>query len=166
MFRRALVLSGLLALSPAVSQAALLMLVDGVPGPATLAGYAGWFDIENLQWNIDRSSATPHSVHVTVRVSASTATLHQAAANAGVLKRIAIDQVRSVDSAALLVARLTCEEPTMRSTTTSHQADELGMISLDIRCARVLWEYFDYNAQTKTVSKAGKGSWNFKTNTP
>lgn len=166
MFRRALVLGGLLALSPAVSQAALFMLVDGVPGPSTFTGYVGWFNIKSLKWNIDRSSATPHSVRVTVEVSANTATLHQAAANSGVLKRIAIDQITSQDATGVLVARLTCEEPTIRSSSTAHQPDQQGVIELDIRCLRVVWEYFDYNSQTKTVTKGGKGSWNFKTNTP
>lgn len=167
MIRPAWILGGLLGLSPAVSQAALLMLVDGIPGPATLTGYTGWFNIESLQWNIDRSGTTPHRLLVTIDVSANTALLHQLAANGSILKRIAIDQVSAQEASVALNARYTCEEPTIRSSTTSHQSDQRGMIALDIRCGRLAWEYFDYAPGTpKTLLRQNKGSWNFKTNTP
>lgn len=168
MIRRGWILAALLALSPAVSQAALLMLVDGVPGPSTFVGYAGWFSLESMQWNIDRANATPHKLNVTVEVSAGTATLHQAAANGSLLKRIAVDQVAtSSESGPVLIARLNCEEPIIRSSSTAHQPADQGIISLDIRCTRLFWEYFDYaNGIGKPLTRAGKGSWNFKTNTP
>ena len=169
MIRRAWILGGLLALSPAVSQAALLMLVDAVPGTATLPGYVGWFTLRSLQWGIDRSNtATPHSVHVTLEVSAGTATLHQAAATGGAFKKIAIDQVSTVDGGNVtLVTRLICEESLIRATSTGHDSDDRGVIALDIRCGRLAWEYFDYSSGTpKTLVRQGKGSWNFKTNTP
>jgi hypothetical protein len=165
MIRRAWVLGGLLALSPAASQAALLMLVDGVTGNSTLTGYAGFFNLGSLQWNIDRSGTTPHAVHVTLEVSANTALLHHYAANGTIVKRIAIDQVAQQDTSVQLMARYICEEPVIRSTSTSHHADQRGVIALDIRCTRLAWEYFDY-AVGKTLSRQAKGSWNFKTNTP
>ena len=169
MIRRGWILGALLALSPAVSQAALFMLVDNVPGPATLPAYTGWFVIDSLSWNIDRSNtAAPHKLAVSLVVSAGTATLHQAAAVGGVFKKIAIDQVDIGEAPTpTLHARLTCEEALIRSSSTSHDSDDRGRIELDIRCGRLAWEYFDYAAGgTKTLLRQGKGNWNFKTNTP
>ena len=168
MIRRGWILGCLLALSPAVSQANLLMLVDNLPGTSTLSGYAGWFVLDGMSWNIDRSnSATPHQMTVALEVSANTATFHQLAANGTVFKRVVIDYVEIMGDAAtpLLVARLSCEDLIVRSSSTSQDRDERGKIELDFRCGRLAWEYYDYTS-SKTPARKGTGSWNFKTNTP
>lgn len=167
MNRRAWLLGALVALSPAVSQAAALMLVDGVIGPAKLPGYAGWFHLEAFSWSIDRSKTSePHGFNVVLVASATTAALVQASASGAMAKKIVVDQVFMADGSALqLRSRLACEEPFIRASSVSADADDSARMSFKIQCGRLAWEYFDYN-DNKSLAATGKGSWNFKTNTP
>jgi hypothetical protein len=166
MRRRGGLLAGLLALLPAVSQAAMFMLVDGVPGPSKYTNYGGWFSVDSAQWFIDRTKAgEPHSIVVTLRSSAQTAALIQLSASGAILKRIVVDHVSTSEAAPVLNNRLTCDDAQIRSSSTSGDSDDIAQIELKILCGRLAWENFDYNAQ-KTLAAQGKGSWNFKTNTP
>ena len=167
MNRRGWLLGALVALSPAVSQAAALMLVDGVVGPSKTAGYAGWFNLEAYNWSIDRSKTPePHTFNVVLVVSAAAATLIQASASGALPKKIVVDQLESVDGGFLLNGRLTCEEPAIRASATAGDPDDRARLNLKIQCGRLAWEYFDYNSTSKALVASGKGSWNFKTNTP
>lgn len=159
--------AGLLALFPGVSQAAMFMLVEGVTGPSKMPNYVGWFIVDNASWSIDRAKvAEPHSLIVALRSSAGTAALIQLSASGVPLKRIALDHVSVAEgTATLIMERLACEDPIIRSSGVSADADDFAQVQLKIRCGRLAWENFDYNSQKK-VAAAGKGSWNFKTNSP
>lgn len=166
MIRRGWMLAGLLVLLPGVSQAAMFMLVDGFPGPSKYASYAGWFSVDSAQWFIDRTKAgDPHALVVVLRSSAQTAPLIQLSASGAILKRIVVDHVSTSEATPVLHGRVTCDEVQVRSSSTSGNAEDVTRIELKILCARFAWEYFDYSA-TKALAAQGKGSWNFKTNTP
>lgn len=167
MIRRALVLGGLLALLPAVSHAALLLMVEGVPGTTTLPGYTGWFNAENSAWGIDRSNAAaPHTLSVSLELTANLATVAQASAQGATFKKIVVDQLATLSGENFkLVSRLTCEEALVRAYSSSSAAADRAIVQLDFRCGKLLWENFDYTSQGQPL-KSAKGSWNFKANTP
>ncbi len=164
MIRCALILGGLLAPLPAISQTALVLLVDGVPGPSTIADHSGWFTLNNAVWGIDRSNASaPHTLSVSLDLSANVATLAQASANGTLFRKIVIDNVFQLDKP-LLISRLTCEEALIREYSSSAEAADRTRVKLDIRCTKLTWENFDY--ASGALVRGAKGSWNFKTNTP
>lgn len=168
MIRRVWILGGLLALAPAVSQAALVMLVDGVPGPSTVLNHVGWFDIDSVSWSIERGNTTaPQKFVVVIKSSAGVATLMQASASGTGLKKIVIDTVFTGNSSAsqVLDSRLTCEGTHILNFGASGHAQDREQVSLSLQCGRILWEKYDYTSAGQP-SKSGKGSWNFKTNTP
>jgi len=167
MIRRDWILGGLLALLPAVSQAAILMMVDGVIGPSKVTGYGGWFPVQAINWSIDRSKAAePHSVAVTLDSSATVATLIQLSATGAPSKKIVFDVVSQESDAALqLHARFSCEDAYIRSSATHADSDRRPVVSLTIQCGRLTWENYDFGT-SKAVTAVGKGSWNFRTNTP
>jgi hypothetical protein len=168
MIRRVCILGACLALLPAVSQAALVMLVEGVPGPSKVQNYSGWFILDSVEWGIGRSNvAAPHTLTVSLVFSANVATLAQASASGAVFRKIAVDQISAaVENAPQLVSRLVCEEASIREFSSSADSNDRAQVELDIRCARLTWEGFDYDSQNKALAKGAKGSWNFKTNTP
>ena len=168
MIRRALLLAGFLAMTPAISQAAVLMMVEGVIGPSKTTGYSGWFNLNAFSWSIDRSkTAEPHDVSVVLDSSATVATLIQASANGASLKKMVFDSLHIVsgDAAMLLDSRVTCEDPLVRASSVSQDENDRAVVELRIRCGRLAWELYDYNS-SKGVATLAKGSWNFRTNTP
>lgn len=167
MIRRVCALGAFLALLPAVSQAALLLMVEGVPGPATLPGYTGWFNADSVAWGIERANAAaPHTLSVSLELTANLATIAQVSASNAAFKKIVVDQVSFQNGGTpQLAARLTCEEASVRAFSSSADSDDRAQIQLDIRCGKLVWENFDYTPQGQPLRTA-KGSWNFKSNTP
>jgi type VI protein secretion system component Hcp len=166
MIRRSWWLGACAALLPGLAQATALMLVDGVTGSAKLQGYAGWFEIRAYSWSIDRSkTAQPLQFNVEYEWTAPASTLAQLAVTGTILKKIVIDQVAPIDGGLLLVSRVTCDEASFRTTANSTSASDRSVGDLQVQCGRLQWEYFDY-ATNKGLTATGKGSWNFKTNTP
>ena len=169
MIRRALVLGALLTLAPALSQAAIRMMVEGISGPSKTTGYSGWFELNSLSWSIDRSkTAEPHEIAVTLPASAAVATLIQLSAAGVSAKKMVFDTLHGFapDASFLLDSRVTCEDPTIRASTTAGSSDDRSNVALHIRCGRLVWELYDYGKDSKVAALAGKGSWNFRTNTP
>lgn len=154
------------AFLPVVSQAAAMMMVDRVTGPSKMTNYVGWFFADSASWSIDRAKvAEPHSFSVTVQSSAGAAALLQISASGTSVKRIVLDQLATSDGGSVVMQRLTCEDALIRSSAVHVPPEPRALIELKIQCGRLLWEHFDYSDQ-KTIIAAGKGSWNFKTNTP
>jgi hypothetical protein len=162
-------LAACLALLSLPAHSGNLMMVDGIVGPSTVAqAYAGWFDVDTLAWGIDRSEPTgPSIVTVVIQSSAATAALAQPAASGAGLKRIVFDEISLGQQSIQVTARVQCEEALVRSYHSASVPTVAGRakVSLTIACGRITWEYFDY-AGTGPPSKSGKGSWNFRTNTP
>lgn len=146
------------------------MQVDGVPGPATVQGYAGWFVVNDVSWNLERSnSAVPNSIIVSAPVAAGFAPIAQASASGALFRKLVVDMAKPLGSSSgqmLLTIRLICEDAQIRSFQGSIGDDDpTGSARLDIRCARLHWEYYDLGADGK-IRQGLKGSWNFKNNTP
>lgn len=161
MCRRCWILAAWLVVVPASAHANVLMLVEGVPGTAALKDYGGWFPIESLQWAIDRSSgAASQTLDVRLRVSAGVATLRQSAASGSPFKRIVFDHLGNSG----LRSRLTCEDALIRSFDVGWSMNE-SLQGLRMQCARLVWEEVDRDAGGAII-RSGKGSWNFRTNTP
>ena len=162
-------LAACLALLSLPAQSANLMMVEGIIGPSTTApAYAGWFDVDTLSWGIDRNEPSgPSIVTVVMQSSAAAAALAQPAASGAALKRIVFDEVQLEHQSIQVTARVQCEEVLIRAyhSASAHTATGRAKISLTISCGRIAWEYFDYGGAGQP-SKSGKGSWNFKTNTP
>lgn len=166
MFRRALVLGGLLALLPTMSQAALVMLVEGVTGSSTIPNHVGWFNVDSVQWAIERGNpARPQAFVVALESTSAMATLMQASASGTGLKKIVIDVLYTSQEPLTLDSRLTCEDPLIRDFSAVLQPAHRERVSLSVQCGRIAWEKFDYTANGQLLRQA-KGSWNFKTNTP
>ena len=166
MTRRSWWLGACAALLPGLAQAAALMMSEGVTGSSKVPGYAGWFEIRAYSWGIDRSkTAQPLEFNVVLEWTAPVATLVQASVSGSILKKLIIDHLAVADSSLLLTSRLTCEEASLRATANSAQAAERAVGQVSVQCARLTWEYFEYNS-SKALTASGKGSWNFKTNTP
>jgi len=170
MIRRGCILGVLLAFLPAVSQAAVMFMIDGVPGPAKLPGYGGWFVADAYSVGVDRGNAAkPQAIEVHMTQEAAVATLFQVGAGMGTFKKIVLDVI-DIDgdssSTIKLLSRLTCEEATLRQIAASAEGDERGKTELAFSCGKMIWDGYDYDAQTKALAKASKGTWNFKTNTP
>jgi len=167
MARRHLFLGTCLALLPLASQAAHVMLVDGIQGTSTKPNYSGWFDATAVSWSIDRAStAAPHGFDVTLESIAATASLAQLGASGTGIKRIVVDTVfpSSSNSSFLLHWRLTCEEAVIRVFAASASTNQRFTMQLRIQCGKLSWEGYDY--QNDTLLRSAKGSWNFKSNTP
>lgn len=162
------ILVGLLALSPAIANANLLMMVEGVPGTATLAGYGGWFSLESLSWsierpdvdaNVQRSDSVPllPTMTISLRQSANLAVVAQASGTGAIFRKIVFDNV-SVGAAVKLASRLTCENAEIRSfASTAEAGDGRSNVELSIRCGKLTWEFFDYNDQGALV-RSSKGT--------
>lgn len=165
---RSWILGGLLALLPTISQAGLLVMIDGIPGPYKVAPYSGWYAAEAVSWNHDRSNVAKPFAFTVVMVQSGIgfAGIAQASFNSVILKRIIIDRTKTVAADTVIVtSRLTCEDAQLRAIATSGNSNEPPTIQLDIGCGRFAWENFDVD-KNGVVFGAGKGSWNFKTNTP
>jgi hypothetical protein len=165
---RGWILGGLLALLPTISQAGLMVMIDGIPGSYKFPPYSGWYPAEAASWNHDRSNvAKPFGFTVVMEQSGiGFASIAQASFNSVILKRIIVDRTKTVNSDTVIVtSRLTCEDAQLRAIGTSGSESEMPRIQLDINCGRFSWENFDVD-KNGVVFSAGKGSWNFKTNTP
>jgi hypothetical protein len=115
MIRRGWILGGLLALAPAVSQAALVMLVDGVRGPSTVLNHVGWFDIRSVNWGLERGSPTaPQSFSVVLESSAAVATLMQASASGTSLRKIVVDTLALHEGVQMLFSAVQCSRTSGR----------------------------------------------------
>lgn len=168
MFRRALVLGGLLAVLPVASRAELAMLVEGVAGPSTTLNHVGWFDVESVSWAIERGNPTkPQSFVVVLRSSAAVSTLMQASASGTSVKKVVLDSlfVGGVNPTLMLDTRLTCEDPLILEFSAALPRHDREQVSLSFQCGKLTWEKFDYNSNGQPL-RQGKGSWNFRTNTP
>lgn len=159
----------LLALQPALAHAGLYMLVDGVPGGVITAPWTGWHLAMSYSVTLDRSKAElPFQLTVTMeRNAASVATIQQAAFSGSAFRRIMLDNAASLAAtgAQLTFTRLTCEEAVIRSFASSATSGQAAVSQLVLSCGKLQWDEYDYHSNG-TVAKAGKGSWNFRTNTP
>ncbi len=163
------ILGALLALQPAASNAALMVMVEGVAGPNKPAPYGGWFAADSFTWGYDRANTTkPFALALTMQQAGTGfASIAQATFSGAILKKIIIDvfSFSGPDGQLTVYTRLTCEEAQIRKSSTAGGNDDLPQIALEFGCAKFGWENFDKGKDGVVVS-AGKGSWNFKTNTP
>jgi hypothetical protein len=84
---------------------------------------------------------------VMLQRSASFASIKQAAFNGTAIKRIVIDQTTTAGNGALVVTtRLTCDGAAITAMAFSSPGDTMPSIQLQIGCARLLWEDFDYSS--------------------
>jgi hypothetical protein len=158
----------LLALQPTLAHAGLYMLVDGVPGGVTTAPWTSWHPALSYSLALDQSnSELPFQLTVTMeRSAASVAAIQQAAFARSAFRRIILDNAAPLAAGAQLTfTRLTCEEAVIRSFASSANSGQAAVSQLVLTCGRLLWDEFDYN-NAGAATKAGKGSWNFRTNTP
>lgn len=168
MIRRVCILGACLALLPVVSQAAIMIMVEGVTGPNKPAPYTGWFVGDGFAWSSERSNpAKPFELSVSLAQSGTGfASLAQAAFGGALMTRIVIDNLGVNDAGSpALLSRLTCEGAVIRDMSTSGDADDAPNVELAFTCARFTTEHFEVDSKTG-AAKALKGSWNFKTNTP
>jgi type VI protein secretion system component Hcp len=168
MNRKALVLGGLLALQPALAQAALYVLIDGIPGSVIVASHLNWHEAIGVSWSYEKSNtAQPFRLQATLaQRTASFATIKQAAFNGASIKRIVFDQVRTVSSSqSVVVARLTCESAVISALAYSAQSDDLPMAQLQLGCAKLSWEDFDYS-QNGALLRSVKGEAAIPTKAP
>jgi len=169
MTRRGLIFGALLALQPALAHAGLYMLVDGVPGGVITAPWTGWHPAMSYSVALDRSnSELPFQLTVTMeRNAASVAAIQQAAFSGSAFRRIMLDNAAPLTATGTLLTftRLTCEEAVIRSFASSANTGQAAVSQLVLSCGRLSWDEFDYN-NAGAATKAGKGSWNFRTNTP
>lgn len=169
MIRRGWFLGAALALQPALANAAIFVLVDGIQGTVTQPPYAGWHSGDQFDWTFDRSNpALPFDLTITLtHRGASIASIKQAAFGGSTLRRIVIDNAHMLGTANSLMplTRLTCEDAVIRKIGISNDADDAPISQLHFACGRLGWEDFEYQANG-TFIKSAKGSWNFRTNTP
>ena len=169
MKRTALVLGALLALLPAISNAGLMVMVDGVVGPHKELPYAGWFAAEAFSWGYDRANTTkPFALTVSMDQSGiGFASIAQAAFSGANLKKVVIDVVTlsGAPGQLMVLSRLTCEDAQVRVLSTTGNENDVPHIALEFGCTKFSWENFDKGKDGIVIS-AGKGSWNFRTNTP
>jgi hypothetical protein len=169
MTRRGWIFGALLALQPALAHAGLYMLVDGVPGAVTTAPWTSWHPALSYSLTLDQSKTElPFQLTVTMeRSAASVAAIQQAAFARSTFRRIILDNAAplAAPGSQLTFTRLTCEEAVIRSFGSSAAAGQPAVSELVLTCGRLLWDEFDYN-NAGAATKAGKGSWNFRTNTP
>lgn len=168
MNRRVWIIGSLLALQPALAQAALYVLIDGVPGNVVATSHLNWHEGIAVSWSYQKSNTTqPFKLQATlVQRTASFATIKQAAFTGANIKRIVFDQVRIVSAGPPVVAaRLTCENAVISAMDFSVQSDDLPVAQLQLGCAKLLWEDFDYS-QNGSVLRAVKGEATILTKTP
>lgn len=169
MICRVWILGGLFALLPTVSNAALMVMIDGIAGPNRQAPYGGWFVAEAVSWGYERgNTAKPFALTVSMEQSGvGFANIAQAAFSGAILKKIVIDMVEFIgqDGQLMVTSRLSCEEALLRSSNTAADSGDRPKVEFELSCAKFSWENFDAD-KNGAVFGAGKGSWNFKTNTP
>ena len=169
MKRTVLALGALLALLPAISNAALMVMVDGVAGPNKQSPYGGWFVADSFTWGYERANtAKPFAVTISMEQSGiGFASIAQAAFSGAILKKIVIDvvTVTGPENQLMVLSRLTCEEAQVRRSSTAGDEDDMPRFELEFGCAKFAWENFE-RGKDGIVTSAGKGSWNFRTNTP
>ena len=147
MNRKTLVLGALLALLPAVSHAALFVLVDGIAGNVSQVPYQGWHNADAFDWSFERSNATsPFRLHITMTQNSSNiATIRQVAFNGTPLKKIVIDLAHQISAGnPMPITRLTCEGATITVIAVSANANDIPKAQLQLGCAKLLWEDFEY----------------------
>lgn len=168
MHRRGWILGALLALAPVLSQAAVFVRFEGIPGTVTQQPYSGWHRAMSYTWSLDRSNPVQFKLSLTAeQQGAGVGSIKQAAFNSSSLKSIVIDDAVALSNGPVLTptTRLTCEEPTIRVFSTAGGSGNAAVFNLELACGKVLWEEYEYG-QGGTVIKSIKGSWNFRTNTP
>lgn len=168
MNRRGWILGALLTLVPALSQAAVFVWIEGIPGTSTLQPYVGWHRAMSYSWSLDRSTPEQFKLNLTMeQQGAGVGLIKQAAFNGASLKSIVIDDAVALSAGPSLtpITRFTCEEPTIRVFSTAGGSSNAPVFNLQLSCGKVAWEEFEYG-QGATVIKSTKGSWNFRTNTP
>lgn len=169
MKRPAWILGALLALLPAISNAALMVMVDGITGPSKLSPYGGWFLANSFSWGYERANtAKPFALTVSMEQSGiGFASIAQASFSGAILKKVVIDVLDATGSEGQfkVTTRLSCEEAQVRSSSTAGDYNDRPRLELGFSCARFTWENFEVD-KDGAVFNAGKGSWNFKTNTP
>lgn len=165
---KALVPGALLALLPSISNATLMVMVDGIVGPGKQAPYSGWFTADSFSWAHDRVNPTnPFGLTVSMKqFGIGFASIVQAAFSGASPKKVIIDVLTAgAQDQLMVISRLTCEEAQVRNSSTSGPGDNRPQVQFEFGCARFVWENFEMD-RTGAIISAGKGSWNFKTNTP
>ena len=150
MNRKALVLGGLLVLQPALAQAAVYVLIDGIPGSVTTQAYLNWHHGVSFNWAFDKANTTlPFKLDVVMsQRSANFASIKQAAFNGAGIKRIVIDQTVTVATGAPQPGtRLTCDGAVITAISFTSQSDYVPNVQLQLGCAKLLWEDFEYSTQ-------------------
>lgn len=168
MKRRAWVPGAILALQPLLAQAGVYVLIEGVPGASTAAPYQGWHSAESVAWSVDRSNtARPFKFTVVMEQNnASMATIKQAAFSGAILKKFTVDFTVTLGSASPKpLARLTCEGANLGKFAFSGQANHWPTAQLDLNCARLLWEDFEYSLTSGAFVKSLKGEITFLSKT-
>lgn len=169
MKRTALMLGALLALLPTISNAGLMVMIDGVAGPNKQSPYGGWFAADSFAWGYERANtAKPFAVMISMGQSGiGFASLAQAAFSGAILRKIVMDvvTVTGPEGQLTVLSRLTCEDAQVRNLSTTGSNNDVPRIALEFGCTKFGWENFD-RGKDGIATSAGKGSWNFRTNTP
>ena len=159
MNRRAWILGSLFALQPALAQAAVYVLIDGIPGAVTTQAYLSWHHGTSFNWEFNKANtALPFKLEVVMpQRSANFASIKLAAFNRAGIKRIVIDQTATVANGATQVAtRLTCDGAIITAMAFSSQDESAPTAQLQLGCAKVLWEDFEYSS-SGTFVRSVKG---------
>lgn len=159
MNRRAWILGSLFALQPALAQAAVYVLIDGIPGAVTAQAYLNWHPGTSFNWEFNKANtALPFRLEVVIKQSsADFGSIKQAAFNGAGIKRIVIDQTMVVATgASKVLTRFTCDEAVITAMTHSMQGDGTPTAQLQLGCAKILWEDFEYSASA-TFLRSVKG---------
>jgi len=159
MNRRAWILGSLFALQPALAQAAVFVLIDGIPGAVTTQAYLNWHHGTSFNWAFDKANTTlPFKLDIVMPLrSANFASIKQAAFNGAGIKRIVIDHTATVSTGASPVAtRLTCDGAVITAMALSSQGENTPTAQLQLGCAKVLWEDFEYSS-SGTFLRSVKG---------
>lgn len=169
MKRRSWIPGAILALQPMLAQAGVYVLIDGVPGSSTTAPYQGWHHAKSVSWSVDRSNTgQPFKFTLVMEQNnASMATIKQAAFSGAILRKLTVDSTVTMGPASPKpLARLTCDGANIGKFAFSGQANDMPTTQLDLNCARLLWEDFEYNLMSGAFVKSLKGEITFLSKTP
>lgn len=168
MKRHAWVVGGMLALQPMLAQAAIFVLIEGLPGPNMTAPYQGWHIAESASWGVERANAAqPFRFTLSMRQrSAAMATIKQTAFSGAPFKKLTIDVAADFSGQGLKpIARLICETATIGRFDFTGSGNDAPATQLDLNCTRLVWEDFEYNLQTGALVRSVKGEITFVSKT-